>query len=603
MFKEKEAGMPSDHKLLLNGSTQDYLTWLARIEQASLLTRGIEKHMGVIRNGHLPTFFAHNTDMLDPDTVLSIPAALPSMWSTPFYGPHIPVTTITVADYNLGRLAQHHDAPPDQNASPERSDTSLDRPSAQHTPSTEPARQLSLVPSTPAGNASQGSHTKSLQTGCAVEFCLDTTDTLPSARVWKKGMFMGVIANSMKTYAQVIDTDGNEIEVSFGNSHIREDTSPPVPTSLPTEQDNTKSTDAPSDTTEGKRRYKCTSMTPESDKRPSTRFKPGPLMTQETAKASEYVSGADKFIAFLRACIHTSAHPRLAQSSEFRKAEETSDVLKAHCAITNLALFTFQTKSTFVINLKREIELSREYKLDPHRGNFPDFSAKHISAFRLLCYADPSTPHEYIVQAMTDNLPLCAPYDKIKHDIKTRAFVNLQTEEAKLSLDKLICLITDELHVHTSNTQSRTTGGQKEADLRALVFALEARAETGARRHGDKHLRKTDPKEGSRSIDERVGSTRSADPRPPESTIKTPCRNFAANRCRNGNDCRFGHPDASGNDPRVLNGIILPAYKKSIEEKNALRIKQTVEPSKAPTILTLNAHIADLKQKLAAYEF
>ena len=560
MFKDKEAGMPTEHKLLLDGSTQNYLTWAARIEQASVYTKGLDKHMAAIRTGSLPKYFVKNLKMLTRDTVLSLPAASPSVWSKPLYGDAPPATIIRVSDYKAALLALRQ---------------SDDHACVGSIDSIQESLTISDSIHASGGSADNLQEEISFNIGDSVIF---TTDQA----AWVNGIFTGVTISGANILACLVDEGGNDINVPLNLNHIR----PRPDDSIPEERE------------AGKRRYKD-SITPEKDKdmRPRSKPKQGQLELQDRAKASEYVAGADKFIVFLRTCTHLSAHPRLNQSRAFQDAEENADVLLAYSVLTDLALFTLQTRANFVTSTKREIEFSKTYKMDMKDGNFPEFSAKYIAIFRLLCYADPHTTQEYIVHAMVTNLPRIAPYDKIKHDVKSKIFVNQETEDAKSNLDKLVCLITDELHVHAANASDPLeypSSNSKETDLRALIFALEARAESGARRHSDKHRPKTDSK-----------GTRSVDTRPPEDTITSPCRNFAANKCKNGNDCRFGHPDASGKDPRVLNGNILPAYKKSIDEKNAARIRQAGEPNKPRTerILTLNAEIEDLKKKISAYEF
>jgi hypothetical protein len=407
----------------------------------------------------------------------------------------------------------------------------------------------------------------SFHTGDSVMFTLDRE--LPAAeQLWLDGMFTGLTTVKGVVQATIVTPDAVEWFVPTDKGSLKK------PASADAE---------PS----GKRSHKEIA-TPPKDKRTVTRPRLGQLAEMDKMKAIEFVKASEKCVAFLRACVHPSSHSRLNQNSAFRLAEQDGDVLSAYCEIADLALFSFQSKEDFATSLRRDIESQPEYKLDLSRDNFPDFSAKYLVAFRLLCYSDPTTTHGYMVNTMTSNLPLSAPYGKIKRDLLSKDWVNQQTDDAKKNLNALVCLITSEIHIHNAmhriGAATQPQVSMMTPRQNALVMALEAKIASLGDKYGKPAGRVTDD-------------------RPLDVTILEACRAFSRERgCRYKERCRYGHFTETAKDPRVTKGVLTHEARRTITA--------SVNKKPAETILTLKAEAQalrseaqSLRSKLAELEF
>ncbi len=220
MFRDRDQEMNNDKKLVFDGDTKRFITWLSDIDQASVSIKGIEKHMSTIRTGHLPPYFVGNLGLLDSNTALCIPAAMASAWSEPFYGSAVPIRCVTVEQFM--------------------------------------SYQEKLTTNKAAG--SDDARVDSFHTGESVQFTLDR-DRTPEDQVWMSGMLMGLSVAKGVAQATVVTPDGVEWIVPTDKGDIRKPTI----------------SDATDEATTSDKRSRKAFPTPTKDKRRTTKPRLGEL--------------------------------------------------------------------------------------------------------------------------------------------------------------------------------------------------------------------------------------------------------------------------------------------------------------------------------------
>jgi len=505
--------LSAEKKLTLNGSAESYLAWLTEFQIHFGTAKDMVLTLQVCRNGVMPKSFLTCLGELHDNFTLAIAGSHPSVWSIPKYGSLRPTKRITVADYQLDK--------------------------AQLLLTESLARSIDAKTSEKETNEMQ---IDTIKKADEVEF-LHRSKGLES---WIRGT---VVTPDKKP--------GSRLNVRAQDGGMWTVENNPEVVKLMTILDKTLQVTQPQDAEavpEGKRRHKTSGPSPQ-------KLQENPTIRRDREKAYKFLECVPTAIAYFRASVATTAQPRLTLCTEFSEAEDNDDLLGAHCALMDLALFSRLKREMFAKNLKQQVQTDERYHFDPSRDSFADFSTLYINTFQIIKYADPKTDPEFIVDAMIANLPDVRPYDQIRRNLTTSRHVDDATEAAKHDLDKLVVLIIEELQITESLAKTKRGAPPMSISGHAgpSLIPSKTSASNTSQSLGDASIRELmlnmaaqlkEQKRQRPSLDE---------------TILRQCRNFLGGVCTYGDRCKYGHFNSTTSDPRVSAGKLLPAHKGAIE--------------------------------------
>jgi hypothetical protein len=542
--------MPIERRLALDGSADAYLRWTADFQNVFGTSKDLLMTLQTCRTGVMPKCFTGYVEQLHPTLVLAMAGSSPSVWSIPRFGTARPNTQITVNDYlqhlAINKLAESH----------------------------APTQALTALPRA-AMRASQ-----TFKVGDRVEALCQLDD--------RQDWTMGIVTYQTedRTTVSFATDEGVTWTVENHISVIRHYRAPSAADSAADDQS----------TTSGKRSKRDRELGSSPEKQATLSIR----RDRDLEKVNDFLASVPKAIAYFRASVHPSAQPRLTKCDKLSNAEENDDLLGAHCALMDLALFGPRKRDAFASDLRRKIEQAPAYRFDPTKVDFPSFSALYVSTLQILKYADPTTNDEFMVKAMIAQLPDVQPYSKIRRDLTTSRFVDQATEDAKGDLDALVILVTEELQTAASLKKddpfdlplvTNFPAATNEADFKAAVLRFAAQMNgSGGNAGGGGNNNGGGGQNGNRNRRTAI---------PLDETILEQCRKFQNNSCPYGDKCKYGHFTPSTADHRVKSGQLLASHRQAIEAEKA-RVRSEFKAKKPSALINfikqLQAENASLKK-------
>ena len=285
------------------------------------------------------------------------------------------------------------------------------------------------------------------------------------------------------------------------------------------------------------------------------------------AKCEDFNKQTEKAIAFLRGTMTFDACNILDTIPEYQDAVAKDNLLGVFDIILHNALFTNCDQDVFAEEIRKALESDPKYKLSTSGLTLANFANKYVRTFQMLKYADPSAKEAYIVRAFVKNLPATPRYSQSRIDLAGRAMsYDPRIEEAKADLGKAIRYVTHDVFNYNclnpldSDHAAAASGTKTGGGTRAKPLATEhASAE-------DRHL-KTLILSLTASLDASRGNHRN---RPPPGTTPAAygsetCHQFAAGRCRHGDNCKYDHSTPTKPDHRIQGGVMLPKFAAAVQ--------------------------------------
>lgn len=295
------------------------------------------------------------------------------------------------------------------------------------------------------------------------------------------------------------------------------------------------------------------------------------------AKCEDFNKHTEKAIAFMRGTMTFDACNILDTIPEYQDAVAKDNLLGVFDIILHNALFTSCDEDVFAEEIRKALESDPKYKLSTSGLTLANFANKYVRTFQMLKYADPSVKEAYIVRAFVKNLPTTPRYSQSRSDLAGRAIsYDPRVEEAKVDLGKAIRYVTHDVFNYNSlNPQDpdhaasgpKTGGGTRPKPPATEPVSAE-----------DRHL-KTLILSLTASLDASRGNQRSR-PSPrttPAAYGSEICHQFAAGRCRHGDNCKYDHSTLTKPDHRIQGGAMLPKYAAAVQAHYKTYYKQRDE--------------------------